>query len=79
MVSGASPRSQKYERLCRRLRQARQEAGLTQAEAAHLLGRPQWFVSRSETGARRVDVIELADFARVYGKPLSFFLAGIVN
>ena len=70
---------EKYERLCRRLRQAREQAGLTQLEAASLLRRPQWFVSRSETGARRVDLIELGDFARVYSKPLSFFVEGIVD
>jgi transcriptional regulator with XRE-family HTH domain len=70
---------EKYQNLCRRLRQAREEAGLTQEEAARLLGRPQWFVSRSETGARRLDLIELANLARVYRKPLSFFTKGIVD
>ena len=32
------------------------------------------FVSKCESGERRVDVIELCDFARVYGKAISFFL-----
>ena len=70
-------RDERYRKLGAKLRQAREEAGLTQEEAARLLGRPQWFVSRSERGVRRVDVVELADFARVYGKPLSFFLEDI--
>ncbi len=68
-----------YKRLSSRLKQAREDAGLTQKQAAASLNKPQWFVSRSETGTRRVDVIELGQFAQVYGKPLSFFLEGIVD
>jgi transcriptional regulator with XRE-family HTH domain len=56
------------------LRQARIEAGLTQKEAAEMLGKPQSFVSKVESGERRVDVIELQDLAAIYKKPLSFFL-----
>ncbi len=68
--------SEKYRQLLRRLREARLEAGLTQAEAANRLGKSQYFVSRSETGERRVDVIELEAFATIYQKPLSYFLSG---
>ena len=46
-----------------RLRAAREEAGLSQAAAAAELGRPQSFISKCETGERRVDVVELAEFA----------------
>ena len=63
-----------YERLLQRLRQARHEADLTQEEVAALLGKPQYFVSRSESGARRIDAVELAAFARVYGKDVGYFL-----
>jgi len=59
----------------RRLKQARQEASLTQVDVAKKLRRPQSFVSKVESGERRVDVIELAEFARLYRKPLSFFVA----
>ena len=37
---------------------ARKKAGLTQAEIAEKLGRPQSFVAKYETGERRLDVIE---------------------
>jgi transcriptional regulator with XRE-family HTH domain len=57
-----------------RLRKAREEAGLSQSEAASRLHKPQWFVSRSETGARRVDMGELVEFGKVYAKPISYFL-----
>jgi len=52
----------------------REEAGMTQRDAAEALGRPQSYVAKSETGERRVDVIELLRFAEVYAKPVSFFL-----
>ena len=66
--------TQKYQGLLERLRKARFEAGLTQEEVAERLGRNQSFVSRSETGERRVDIVELQALANVYQKPLSYFL-----
>jgi hypothetical protein len=44
-------------------------------EVAQRLGRPQSFVSKCESGERRVDVVELAEFARLYAKRLDFFLS----
>jgi len=67
--------SEAYERFLERLRRARHDADLTQMEVARHLGRPQSFVSKCESGERRVDVVELAKFARLYGKRLDFFLA----
>lgn len=57
----------------RRLRQARKDAGLTQVEVARRLGRSQSFVTKAETGERRLDVTELRAFARLYGKRVSYF------
>ncbi len=65
-----------YRRFLTRLRRAREEAGLTQVEVATRIGRPQSYVSKCESGERRVDVIELAQFARLYGKRLDFFVPG---
>jgi len=56
-----------------RLRRARKEAGLTQAEVAKRLGRTQSFVTKAERGERRLDVVELRAFARVYRKPVAYF------
>jgi transcriptional regulator with XRE-family HTH domain len=63
-----------YERFRSRLVAARNEADLSQRQAALRLGRSQGFVAKSETGERRVDVVELAAFARIYRKPIDFFL-----
>jgi transcriptional regulator with XRE-family HTH domain len=68
------PKYVEYTRFLERLRAARNQAGLTQAEVAARLGRPQSFVSKCESGERRIDVVELADFAKLYGKRLSYFL-----
>jgi len=62
-----------YRRFLVRLRQARQDAGLDQREAAKRLGKSQFYVSRCETGARRVDIAELIRFAKAYDKPVIFF------
>ena len=71
MRSVYSPR---YRLLMERLKRARLEAGLTQAQVAEALGHAQSFVSKCESGERRVDVVELQMLAELYGKPLEFFL-----
>jgi len=45
----------RYKRLLKQLQAARLEAELTQAQVAKALGRPQSFVSKCESGERRVD------------------------
>jgi len=65
--------SAEYVAFRKRLKKAREKAGLSQAEAARRLGKPQSFVSKCESGERRVDFVELKTFARLYGVPMSFF------
>lgn len=62
-----------YQRFLKRLRQARADAGLTQTQVAKALRRPQTFVSKAELGERRLDVLEVQEFGKVYGKPFSYF------
>lgn len=64
----------KYRYVIHRMREAREEAGLTQSEVAKVLGRPLSFVSKCELGERRIDPIDLQDFAILYGKPFEYFL-----
>ena len=46
---------------------ARTEAGVTQAELSRRLGKPQPFISKIETGVRRIDVVEFCVIARAIG------------
>ena len=55
------------------LRQARLDAGLTQAELALRLGLPQSFVSKYESGERRLDILELRHICKVAGIKLEKF------
>jgi transcriptional regulator with XRE-family HTH domain len=41
------------------LRQIREESGLSQAELAEKLTKPQSYVSKIESGERRLDLVEL--------------------
>ena len=66
--------SKKYARLLRALKQARKDSGLTQVEVAKRFGAHASFVSKCESGERRIDVVELADFCRLYKVGLSDFL-----
>lgn len=68
-----------YEAMVERLRQARQEAGMTQEAVAGYFGRPQSFVSKIESGGRRIDPVELCYFADLYKKPLVWFLPDQCN
>lgn len=63
-----------YQYLLGKLREAREAAGMTQVEAAKELKRPQSWVSKSELGERRLDPIDLLEFADVYRRPVTFFL-----
>jgi DNA-binding XRE family transcriptional regulator len=59
--------SAEYQRLCAVLRELRQEAGLTQVQVATRLEMPQSFVSKYESGERRLDVVELGHVAGALG------------
>jgi transcriptional regulator with XRE-family HTH domain len=56
------------------LRAVRIKAGLTQEEVARRLGRPQSFVSKYETGERRLDILELRQVLAALGLPLKEFV-----
>jgi transcriptional regulator with XRE-family HTH domain len=64
----------KYQKFVQKLRQARLDANLTQVEAGKRLKKPQAYISKIERGERRVDAVELAEFAKLYSKPLEDFL-----
>jgi transcriptional regulator with XRE-family HTH domain len=55
--------SAQYQQLCSLLRDLRRAAQLTQVEVARRLDVPQSFVSKYESGERRLDVVELRHVA----------------
>jgi transcriptional regulator with XRE-family HTH domain len=54
-----------YVRLREGLIEARQARGLTQTQLAAALDRPQSFVSKFESGERRLDVVEVLEIAGI--------------
>lgn len=58
------PNSPRYELFQKALVGAREDKKLTQSEVAARLGKPQSFVSKYESGERRLDVIEFLDVCK---------------
>ncbi|WP_321926890.1 helix-turn-helix domain-containing protein [Paraburkholderia guartelaensis] len=54
----------RYQAIAARLRELREQRGWHQQDIADRLDRTQTFVSKYESGGRRVDLIELLDILR---------------
>lgn len=67
--------NREQEGVSRRLREAREYPGLSQEFVAEHLGIPRASVSAMETGKRKVSALELKQLARLYKRPVSYFLA----
>ena len=66
------------EDVLRRLLVAQREAcGMTQAELAATLRRPQSYVSKVERGERRLEVVEFIAYARALGLSPQDVIAGL--
>lgn len=61
-------------RLIALLREMRLEAGLTQADLAGRVGKDQAYVSRYESGQRRLDVLEVREICEAVGITLEEFV-----
>jgi len=62
------------ERLQTLLRKLRIEAGLRQMDIANILGQPQSYVSKYESGERKLDLIALSQVCSALGLTLSEFI-----
>jgi repressor LexA len=65
----------KPEDLGKRIRQAREQKGLSQEELAAHVSRDQRAISEYENGKRRLSVTDLPTFASVLDVPLMYFFA----
>lgn len=59
--------SEPYEALLRALIEGRRSAGFRQIDLADRLGKPQSFISKFETGERRLDIVEFLVIAKTIG------------
>ncbi|ONH84059.1 transcriptional regulator [Roseomonas mucosa] len=57
--------------------EARKAKGLTQAELAEALNKPQSFVAKYENGERRIDVVEFVDITAALSVSTADLLARI--
>ncbi|WP_211607979.1 helix-turn-helix domain-containing protein [Paraburkholderia nemoris] len=62
-----STNTPQYRAVLDRLIAARKASGLSQAELASRLGRPQSYIAKIEIGERRIDVVEFLELARTLG------------
>lgn len=70
----ASVYSDEYQRVINALKKARKERGITQAQLAEALGKPQSFIAKVESGERRLDVVEFVHLARLVGVDPSYII-----
>ncbi|MDA2935920.1 helix-turn-helix domain-containing protein [Patescibacteria group bacterium AH-259-L05] len=66
--------SKEHKYLVEQLKKARREAGLDQKKVAQLLNTTQSYVSKIESGQRRIDIVQLKELAKIYKKNLDFFI-----
>jgi transcriptional regulator with XRE-family HTH domain len=73
---GFAPPSTEPDRqaLGERLRVAREYIGLKQEEVAKQLGIPRSALSNVEAGQRKVDALELSRLAKLYQRPVTWFI-----
>ena len=65
---------QKYEYLRSELKKSRIGLNLLQADLAKLIGKPQSFISKVESGERNLDIVEFVAYCKGLGIEPSKFL-----
>lgn len=66
--------SKEYKQVIVRLKKARADCGLTQSQVAEKLKKPQSYVSKIESGERRLDIAELKKITDLYKKDIDYFI-----
>lgn len=70
----ASLHSDEYKRFLEHLRAVRLAAGMTQQQIADQLNKPQSYVSKCQSGERRMDIVEIHAFCVAMNKPVDEFV-----
>ena len=71
--------SEQYKIFITLLREAREAIQMSQAALASKLDQPQTFVSKCETGIRRLDVVELHAWLRALNVDVRKFMAALTK
>lgn len=71
--------TREYRILLRILKSKRQQKRISQEEMAKKLGAPQSFISKIESGERRMDVMELFRYCEALGIEIVPFVKELVN
>ena len=66
--------SKEHKSIVEKLIKARHEAGIDQVEVAKKLSKSQSYVSKIESGQRRINVVALKELANIYKKSIDYFL-----
>lgn len=66
--------TEQHKYMVKQLKKARREANLSQIEVAKLIEKPQSYISKTEAGQHRIDVIQLQEFAKIYKKRIDYFI-----
>jgi len=66
--------SREHKYLVKKLKEARIQSGLDQVKVAKMLGSAQSHISKVEAGQRKIDIVQLKEFAKIYKKDISYFL-----
>ena len=66
--------TKEYKAIIEKLKKARRDAGLDQIDVAKKLNRTQSYISKIESGQRKVEVLQLKKFAKIYNKDINFFI-----
>jgi len=66
--------TEEHKNLIRKLKSARLLAKLDQKTAAKRLNKSQSYISKMESGQRRIDLVQLKQIAEIYGKNIEYFI-----
>lgn len=66
--------TQEHKNLVKKLIKARLEAGLRQEDIAKQMNVTQSYISKLESGQRKIDLVTLKKISTKYNKDLSYFL-----
>ena len=63
-----------HKALVEKLIKARKKVGFNQKDVAKKLGKTQSYISKIESGQRRIDIVQLKELAEIYKKSPGHFI-----